>query len=152
MMAVTSAFIVLSRLVSLSAGASRSFACFERTKTTRIGCEFALVGPHFMSSWASRKVASLTGLSVKTLWVCASRRIRSSILASVIMVPMIELASVIRPGDGILWGQACAEPQTLVEALVAQRAQLSGSKVFLGSSYSGIVKPEHADHLRLSSY
>jgi acyl-CoA hydrolase len=65
---------------------------------------------------------------------------------------MIDLGSVIRPGDGILWGQACAEPQTLVEALVSQRADLGGVGCFLGSSYSGIVKPEHADHLRLSSY
>jgi acyl-CoA hydrolase len=65
---------------------------------------------------------------------------------------MIDLGSVIRPGDGILWGQACAEPQTLVEALVSQRGQLGGVGCFLGSSYSGIVKPKHADHLRLSSY
>jgi acetyl-CoA hydrolase len=65
---------------------------------------------------------------------------------------MVELLSVIRPGDGIIWGQSCAEPQTLLEALVAQREQMSGSSAFLGSSYSGILKPEHADHLRLSSY
>jgi hypothetical protein len=65
---------------------------------------------------------------------------------------MVDLASLIRPGDGILWGQACAEPQTLVEALVGERAAISGASVFLGSSYSGIVKPEHADHLRLVSY
>jgi acetyl-CoA hydrolase len=60
--------------------------------------------------------------------------------------------SVIRPGDALIWGQACAEPQTLVEALIAQRAALSGCRVFLGSSYSGLLRPEHADHLRLSSY
>jgi hypothetical protein len=65
---------------------------------------------------------------------------------------MVDLASVIRPGDGIICGQACAEPQTLLEALVAQRAQLSGCRVFLGASYSGIVKPSHSDHLRLASY
>ncbi|MGE5640875.1 MAG: acetyl-CoA hydrolase/transferase family protein [Clostridia bacterium] len=65
---------------------------------------------------------------------------------------MIDLASVIRPGDGIIIGQACAEPQTLVEALVAQRAALSGCAVFLGVNYSGILKPEHADHLRLGAY
>src|SRR5919204_4129414 len=59
---------------------------------------------------------------------------------------------VIRPGDALLWGQACAEPQTLVQALVDERASLSGCRVFLGSSYSGIVRPEHADHLRFSSY
>ena len=64
----------------------------------------------------------------------------------------MDLRSVIRPGDGIVWGQACAEPQTLVEALVSQRADLGGVGCFLGSSYSGIVKPAHVDHLRLSSY
>src|SRR5256885_17055654 len=67
-------------------------------------------------------------------------------------VSSVDLSSVIRAGDGLVWGQACAEPQTLVEALVAQRSALSGCRVFLGSSYSGLVRPEHADHLRLSSY
>src|ERR1041384_5596909 len=65
---------------------------------------------------------------------------------------MVELASVIRPGDGVLWGQACAEPQTLVELFVAQRESFSGARVFLGASYSGLVKPEDADHLRFASY
>ncbi len=64
----------------------------------------------------------------------------------------LDLARFIRPSDGILWGQGCAEPQTLVEALVAQRAAFSGAGVFLGVNYSGIVRPEHADHLRLSAY
>ncbi|MFN2646185.1 MAG: acetyl-CoA hydrolase/transferase family protein [Burkholderiales bacterium] len=65
---------------------------------------------------------------------------------------MIDLSGVIRPGDALVWGQACAEPQTLVEAVIAQRAALSGCRLFLGSSYSGLVRPEHADHLRLASY
>src|SRR5205085_1835739 len=64
----------------------------------------------------------------------------------------VDLASVIRPGDALLWGQACAEPQTLVEALIAQRAALSGCRAFIGSSYSDLLRPEHADHLRLTSY
>jgi acetyl-CoA hydrolase len=65
---------------------------------------------------------------------------------------VVDLASVVRPGDGIICGQACAEPQTLLEALVAQRAALGGTRLFLGASYSGIVQAGHADHLRLSSY
>ena len=65
---------------------------------------------------------------------------------------MIDLASVIRSGDGIICGQACAEPQTLMEALVAQRAAFSGAGVFLGINFAGILKPGHADHLRLSAY
>ena len=63
-----------------------------------------------------------------------------------------DLTAIVRPGDGIIIGQACAEPQTLVEALVAQRAVFSGARVFLGVNYSGIVRPEHADHLALSAY
>ena len=65
---------------------------------------------------------------------------------------MLDLTSVVRPGDSIIWGQACAEPQALVEALVSQRASLGPVGCFLGSSYSGILRPEHADHLKLSSY
>jgi acetyl-CoA hydrolase len=63
-----------------------------------------------------------------------------------------ELARFIRPGDGIVLGQACAEPQTLSAALVAQRAAFSGASVFLGVNYAGILRPEHADHLKLSAY
>ncbi len=64
----------------------------------------------------------------------------------------MELARHIRPGDGVIFGQACAEPQTLVEALVVQRASFSGASLFMGVNWSGTVKPEHADHLRLSAY
>lgn len=64
----------------------------------------------------------------------------------------VDLAQLIRAGDGVIWGQATAEPQSLVEALVAQRAGFSGARAFMGISYSGIVLPEHADHLRLSAY
>lgn len=64
----------------------------------------------------------------------------------------MQLSRWIRPGDGVVFGQACAEPQSLVEALVAQRAAYSGAVVFMGVNWSGIVRPEHADHLRLSSY
>jgi acetyl-CoA hydrolase len=63
-----------------------------------------------------------------------------------------DLARFIRPGDGVVAGQACAEPQTLMEALAAQRASFSGARVFLGVNYAGIIKPAHADHLKLSSY
>lgn len=65
---------------------------------------------------------------------------------------MIRLTEVIQPGDGVLIGQASAEPQTLTEALVAGRAAYSGARLFLGVNYAGIVRPEHADHLRLSAY
>src|SRR5258706_12050003 len=63
-----------------------------------------------------------------------------------------DLTGIIRAGDGVILGQACAEPQTLSEALVAQRAAFSAASLFLGVNYAGIVRPEHADHLRLSAY
>jgi len=64
----------------------------------------------------------------------------------------MRLSQWIRPDDGVVFGQACAEPQTLVEALVAQRAAYSGATLFMGVNWSGTVKPEHADHLRLTAY
>jgi acetyl-CoA hydrolase len=64
----------------------------------------------------------------------------------------MELAQWVRSGDGVIFGQACAEPQTLVEELVAQRAEYSGATLFMGVNWSGTVKPEHADHLRLTAY
>ena len=64
----------------------------------------------------------------------------------------MELSQWIRPGDGVVFGQACAEPQALVEALVAQRAAFSAATLFMGVNWSGTVKPEHADHLRLTAY
>ncbi len=64
----------------------------------------------------------------------------------------MQLSRWIRSDDGVIFGQACAEPQTLVEALVAQRAAYSGATLFMGVNWSGTVKPEHADHLRLTAY
>jgi len=69
-----------------------------------------------------------------------------------VSIARVELARWIRPGDGVVFGQACAEPQTLVEALVAQRASYAGATLFMGVNWSGTVRPEHADHLRLSAY
>ena len=62
------------------------------------------------------------------------------------------LSRYLRPGCGVVVGQACSEPQTLMEMLVAERAAFSGAQVFLGANYSGIAKPAHADHLRFGAY
>ena len=63
----------------------------------------------------------------------------------------IDLARIVRPGDGIIWGQSCAEPQTLTEALVAQRAAFPGISVFLGAVFSQTFQPEHSDCIRFQS-
>lgn len=62
----------------------------------------------------------------------------------------IELNEAIRPGDSIIWGQVCGEPQTVTEALVAQRAGLGGVKVMMGGTFSRTIRPEHADHLTIT--
>ena len=64
----------------------------------------------------------------------------------------IDLREWVRPGDQIVWGQACAEPLTLTETLVSQRADLGGVSAFLGSCFSNTFKPEHADHLRFEAF
>jgi acyl-CoA hydrolase len=64
----------------------------------------------------------------------------------------LDLSEIIRPGDGVIWGQACAEPLTLVEALVAQRAALGPIEVFMGVNWSGTIRAEHADCIRLTAY
>ena len=62
-----------------------------------------------------------------------------------------ELAGLVKPGDAIVWGQACGEPTTLIEMLLAQRQALGGISAFVGSSFSGILQPEHTDCIKISS-
>ncbi|MEV5558385.1 acetyl-CoA hydrolase/transferase C-terminal domain-containing protein [Nonomuraea wenchangensis] len=64
----------------------------------------------------------------------------------------LDLAAHIRPGDTVLWGQACAEPLTLTERLMEQRAAIGGLRCFVGAPASGTVRPEHADHVSFLSY
>ncbi|SNS99820.1 Acyl-CoA hydrolase [Sphingomonas laterariae] len=63
----------------------------------------------------------------------------------------LELGRFMRPGDHVVWGQACGEPATLIEALIAQRADLGGVSAFAGSSFSGLLTPDITDHIALSS-
>lgn len=62
----------------------------------------------------------------------------------------LDLTPYVRPGDTLVWGQAAGEPLTLVEAVVEQRATIGPLNVFLGASYSGVVRPEHDDFLRIT--
>jgi acyl-CoA hydrolase len=64
----------------------------------------------------------------------------------------LDLTGFIRPGDAVAVGQACAEPLTLAEKFVEQRAALDGCRVFLGPAFAGTFKPEHGDHLRFAAY
>ncbi len=57
----------------------------------------------------------------------------------------LDLARYIRSGDTVVWGQGTGEPLSLTEALVAQRHGLGRVNIFLGTSFSDTLRPEHAD-------
>jgi acyl-CoA hydrolase len=63
----------------------------------------------------------------------------------------LDLAALLRPGDHIVWGQACGEPTTLVEALIAQAEGIGRLSAFAATSFSGILGVESATRLNLSS-
>lgn len=63
----------------------------------------------------------------------------------------IDIRDFVRPGDHIVVGQACGEPSTLIEALIAQGDVIGDLKVFVATSFSGIFTPETAKSFSLSS-
>jgi acyl-CoA hydrolase len=70
-------------------------------------------------------------------------------------VAELDFSRYLRPGDGVLWAQACAEPRTLVEHLLAQLADgqaAAGLRAFIGLPAAGTVEPRHARQLKLTSY
>jgi acetyl-CoA hydrolase len=64
----------------------------------------------------------------------------------------IDLRRFIRPGDAVLVGQATAEPRSLVEALIEQRHDLAPLRLFVGTTYTGLLRPEHADAFRFTGF
>lgn len=62
----------------------------------------------------------------------------------------LELGRFLRPDDRIVWGQACAEPTTLVEALSAQAEGIGRLSAFAATSFSGLLDTA-AQKLELSS-
>jgi hypothetical protein len=63
----------------------------------------------------------------------------------------LDLARFLRPGDRIVMGQACGEPTTLVEALIAQGKDIGGLSAFIATSFSGLFTPGTAASFALSS-
>jgi acyl-CoA hydrolase len=63
----------------------------------------------------------------------------------------IDLSRYLRPSDNIVFGQACGEPSTLVEALIAQGAGIGNLSAFIATSFSGAFTPHSADAFSLSS-
>ena len=63
----------------------------------------------------------------------------------------LDLRQLLKPGDHIVFGQACGEPTTLVEALIEQGHAVPGLKAFIATSFSGLFTPETAASFALSS-
>lgn len=64
-----------------------------------------------------------------------------------------DFSGIIRPGDHIIWSQGSAEPQTLIEAFIAQRHRFARTTAFVGGmTYTGTLKPEHADAVDFVGY
>ena len=63
----------------------------------------------------------------------------------------IDLARHVKRGDRIVIGQACGEPTTLVEALIAQGAGIGELSAFIATSFSGLFTSETSDAFALSS-
>lgn len=63
----------------------------------------------------------------------------------------LDLSRYLRRGDGIVIGQTCGEPTTLVEALIAQGADIGELKAFIATSFSNLFTPSTTDAFALSS-
>lgn len=63
----------------------------------------------------------------------------------------LDLSHYLKNGDRIVFGQACGEPTTLVESLIAQGAKIGDLRAFIATSFSGLFTPETAGAFRLSS-
>lgn len=63
----------------------------------------------------------------------------------------LDLGKFLRPGDRIVWGQACGEPTTLVEALIEQAPSIGRLAAFAATSFSGILTPDAASKFELTS-
>lgn len=63
----------------------------------------------------------------------------------------LDLSQLVKRGDHIVLGQACGEPTTLIEALIAQGGAIGSLSAFIATSFSGIFTSETADAFALSS-
>ncbi len=63
----------------------------------------------------------------------------------------LDLRQFLKPGDRIVLGQACGEPSTLIEALIAQGKDIGSLSAFIATSFSGVFTPDTAGSFALSS-
>ena len=64
----------------------------------------------------------------------------------------LDLATWIMPGDGVVFGQACAEPTVLVDALLAQAQAIGGLRAFVGLAWGDRIANRASRSLEVVSY
>jgi acyl-CoA hydrolase len=62
-----------------------------------------------------------------------------------------DLTRFLKAGDRIVWGEACGEPTTLIEALLAQAERVGPLSAFAGTSFSGLLDVAAAERVAISS-
>ena len=63
----------------------------------------------------------------------------------------LDLTRWLRAGDHIVWGQACGEPTTLIETLIAQAHGVEALSAFAATSFSGLLTSETTANFSVSS-
>lgn len=63
----------------------------------------------------------------------------------------LDLRSLLRPGDRIVWGHACGEPTSLIEALIEQAEAIGPLSAFAATSFSGVLNAAAAQKVAISS-
>ncbi|MFE9320941.1 acetyl-CoA hydrolase/transferase family protein [Nocardia sp. NPDC052278] len=63
----------------------------------------------------------------------------------------LDVREFLRPGDRIVIGQACGEPTTLIEALIAGGGDIGGLSAFIATSFSGLFTDQATQSFSLSS-
>jgi acyl-CoA hydrolase len=64
----------------------------------------------------------------------------------------LDLRRWMRPGDGVLWSQGCAEPVGLVDRLIAQSGEIADLRAFCGLTWRDVLADPAADDLDVVSY
>jgi acyl-CoA hydrolase len=64
----------------------------------------------------------------------------------------IDLTKYVKPGDLVVWGQACSEPRTLTEQLVRQADQIGSVRCFVGIPADSAITAATVGSLDVYSY
>ncbi|HEY1077369.1 MAG TPA: acetyl-CoA hydrolase/transferase C-terminal domain-containing protein [Fontimonas sp.] len=72
-------------------------------------------------------------------------------MSVVVDADKLDLGRFLKRGDHIVWGQACGEPTTLIETLIAQADAIGELSAFAATSFSKLLTPDVAERIRLSS-